>query len=303
MLCPICTCVITESQDTPCGHVFCESCIKAHLSTGKKNCPLDRASLTEKDLRRSTVVWRDMLGKLKTVCDHSSKGCTWENKWSLLPAHLEKECLFSIVKCSSNRCPVQLPRKDFAQHAEVCNYVNHRCKYCSEQIFGYNNLVAHFPACAYRPIRCACLGTILQKDLENHGKTCPEKLVPCSSFLEYGCKAMIKRKDAQKHLKQATNDHLELLVVALRTLRGQNEALETAVYSLHDAQNLSNAKAASFIQMWNTEQSKQINLNKYTILLLILMLFLPRELAWMCTLGMCVYLRSRCWIKDKCVVN
>ncbi len=60
-------------------------------------CPLDRKELSESQLRPINRVLKNVLGKLITLCDHSSDGCEWKDRWSELTLHLEKQCQFVEV--------------------------------------------------------------------------------------------------------------------------------------------------------------------------------------------------------------
>lgn len=46
--CPICLETLTDSRATPCGHLFCNACIRRAISHGEDNCPYCRRPLALK---------------------------------------------------------------------------------------------------------------------------------------------------------------------------------------------------------------------------------------------------------------
>ena len=49
--CPICFEILTQNKNfcsTPCGHVFCFSCIAKHMTIGSNTCPCCRGEINEK---------------------------------------------------------------------------------------------------------------------------------------------------------------------------------------------------------------------------------------------------------------
>jgi len=224
LLCPICLGVLTDPQDTPCGHTFCKGCIQLHLQKAAV-CPLDQSPISMKDLRRSPVIVRDFLGKLRTRCDHLKEGCDWEDKWSLLESHLDK-CDFTNVRCVHPPCAAQMPRRNLQAHIDSCGYVNISCRYCKSLVIR-NRVRFHYVSCKDFPLKCACKEVIKKKDMANHQNVCPEKEVACSVYAEYGCKHIAKRKDTDLHLKDTAHHHLDLLTSYIKSMKiKHNEEVE-----------------------------------------------------------------------------
>jgi len=106
LICAICQCVLKDPMDTPCGHVFCRSCI---LESWRRSptCPFDRSTVEPSELRESTKAFKNILSNLLTFCDFKNQGCPWEGEWSTLPNHLEKCCWIAanLKKEGKMECP------------------------------------------------------------------------------------------------------------------------------------------------------------------------------------------------------
>lgn len=113
LVCPICSCVLRDPLDTPCGHTFCEYCIRRAIvgqgSSGgdKLRCPQCRGTIADEDqLRPVNQALKGMLKRLVSHCDHyhpqlsgKGMGCQWQGEWSKLVDHLHSECEYHPVGC------------------------------------------------------------------------------------------------------------------------------------------------------------------------------------------------------------
>ena len=68
--CHICLQPLVNPVDTACSHTFCLPCLKSHLRF-QKSCPIDRNSLTTKEIRPSTILVNKLLDKLVVVCPNT----------------------------------------------------------------------------------------------------------------------------------------------------------------------------------------------------------------------------------------
>jgi len=157
-----------------------------------------------------------MLGKLWAKCDHLKEGCFWENKWSLLPAHLEKDCLFANVKCPSPQCYKQFLRRNLPQHLEVCEYATQPCQYCKAPV-AHKSKPAHNMSCLDYPLSCSCNQVVLRRNTAEHGKVCPELMIFCPVGCEFRCTTLVKRRDIPKHMEE----HTTSLIAQVDSLKKQ----------------------------------------------------------------------------------
>ena len=65
--CHICLQTLVDPVDTVCSHTFCFPCLKSHLRF-QKSCPIDRNSLSAKDIRPASILVNKLLDKLVVVC-------------------------------------------------------------------------------------------------------------------------------------------------------------------------------------------------------------------------------------------
>ena len=71
--------------------------------------------------------------------------------------------------------------------------------------------------CPHKGNGCGWVGEV--NDLERHTETCPLKLVPCD-MKEFGCSAMVLRKDLATHMRESELKHLTgMAVLNLRLTR------------------------------------------------------------------------------------
>ena len=74
----------------------------------------------------------DCLSELKIRCDYFSRGCGEFVQLGELERHV-KDCGFTPVLCSNERCVVEMNKRDRSRHEnEVCEFRNVKCHDCSE---------------------------------------------------------------------------------------------------------------------------------------------------------------------------
>ena len=111
-LCPICAEVLKDPVQCQNQHYFCKVCIKKHLETNAKSCPICVQDLDEKTLAEPPRILTDYLNGLLICCDHSEKGCTEVIPVSQLKAHV-RECKYRPVVCTNDRCGQTFNQEEF----------------------------------------------------------------------------------------------------------------------------------------------------------------------------------------------
>uniref|UniRef100_A0A9J8DC89 TNF receptor-associated factor n=1 Tax=Cyprinus carpio carpio TaxID=630221 RepID=A0A9J8DC89_CYPCA len=141
--CPICLMGLRSAVQTPCGHRFCNSCIKKSIRDTGQKCPVDNEVLLEEQLFPDNFAKREILSltvrcpnvgcsdKMElrqleiheqicpfanTVCEY----CEMELIRDQLALHCDTDCLKAPVACtfSTFGCREKMPRNELAQHMQ-----------------------------------------------------------------------------------------------------------------------------------------------------------------------------------------
>ncbi|KAF7783030.1 hypothetical protein Agabi119p4_2406 [Agaricus bisporus var. burnettii] len=116
LVCCICRTPFTEPTTTlTCTHTFCKDCILRALSHAPL-CPIDRSSLSERDLVPSDPIIRTLVEELAVECVHKSSGCEHVCQRQLLAVHLRDECVYGQVECSEAECDMIVARCELEAH-------------------------------------------------------------------------------------------------------------------------------------------------------------------------------------------
>lgn len=86
--CKLCGQVLEEPLCTPCGHVFCASCLLPWAAR-RRRCPLQCQPLAPGDLYR-VLPLRSLVQKLRIQCDYRARGCSLSVRLNELAAHVER---------------------------------------------------------------------------------------------------------------------------------------------------------------------------------------------------------------------
>lgn len=89
--CKLCCQVLEEPLCTPCGHVFCASCLLPWVAR-RRRCPLQCQPLAPGKLYRVPPL-RSLIQKLRIQCDYRARGCGRSVRLHELAAHVER-CAF-----------------------------------------------------------------------------------------------------------------------------------------------------------------------------------------------------------------
>ncbi|XP_037702280.1 PDZ domain-containing RING finger protein 4 isoform X1 [Choloepus didactylus] len=98
--CKLCGQVLEEPLCTPCGHVFCASCLLPWAAR-RSRCPLQCQLLAPGELHR-VLPLRNLIQKLRIQCDYRARGCGRTVRLHELAAHLE-HCNFGPARCRRRR--------------------------------------------------------------------------------------------------------------------------------------------------------------------------------------------------------
>ncbi|XP_006831997.1 PREDICTED: ligand of Numb protein X 2 [Chrysochloris asiatica] len=90
LVCHICLQPLLQPLDTPCGHTFCDKCLRNFLQE-KDFCPLDRKRLHLKLCKKSSILVHKLLDKLLVLCPFSSM-CQDVMQRCNLESHLKNRC-------------------------------------------------------------------------------------------------------------------------------------------------------------------------------------------------------------------
>ena len=141
-LCPICADVLKDPVQCQNQHYFCKECIKKHLESNAKSCPICVQDLSEETLAEAPRILTDYLNGLIISCDHTDRGCTEEVPISRLKSHVS-ECDFRPIVCTNEKCGQIFNQKHLAGHVtDECEYRLVHCLDCDD-IMIYKKFTKH----------------------------------------------------------------------------------------------------------------------------------------------------------------
>ncbi|KAL7831030.1 hypothetical protein SRHO_G00305320 [Serrasalmus rhombeus] len=209
--CPICLMGLRSAVQTPCGHRFCNSCIKKSIRDTGQKCPVDNEVLTEDQLFPDNFAKREILSltvrcrnvgcnekmelrnlenhvphcKFATVPCHQCKESVCKSE---LEEHINHECLRRLVTCPDCAANIIIADKQF--HEQMCPFANTVCEYCNMEL--------------------------IRDQLASHCDTdCPKAPVACT-FSMFGCREKMLRNDLALHMQEFTQMHMRYMAEFLR---------------------------------------------------------------------------------------
>ncbi|KAJ7542590.1 hypothetical protein O6H91_09G002200 [Diphasiastrum complanatum] len=123
LFCPICRQLVypTESQQTLCGHIYCQPCI-SYVVNSTRQCPLDGAVLSHseiKPLQETNPLLHSTLGQVAVRCLYYRSGCSWQGELVNSLAHTVG-CSYGSFPVQCNRCGQQILHRQVQDHARTC---------------------------------------------------------------------------------------------------------------------------------------------------------------------------------------
>ncbi|KAL9965569.1 hypothetical protein ACROYT_G029383 [Oculina patagonica] len=202
--CTVCRGILSEPVTLGCGHSGCRDCylqiVAAQEAKGKRQapCPECRFKFAREELKTSKVL-DSLIKTLDVKC--SLKGCTWEGKLTEAEKHKDV-CLKCVVSCP-NGCPFTGERGNIEFHLPRCTRGKVECSECQAKV-ERADIADH--GCPFSSLSCPlrCGEDILMCHLPLHMSKCPEKAMECTVP---GCKTIMKRKDAKKHVFSYAESH------------------------------------------------------------------------------------------------
>ena len=188
--CPVTLELLLEPQLTSCcgHHLSLEA--SSRLQREGKACPLCNetgwSTMLDKFHRRK-------VHELRVRCPHRGSGCDWVGEVNSVERH-------------AGCCP---------KRAWECQYCGLKCTYGEGE-------GEHWPTCSKFPEPCpnGCeVGSVERCNVEQHRTVCSLEPV-CCEMREFGCSAVVPRKDLAMHMRESELQHLTgMAVLNLRLAR------------------------------------------------------------------------------------
>ena len=181
--CPVMTELLMEPQQTSCcgHHLSVEA--SARLQREGKVCPMCNEQQWTAALDK---YHRRRVREIRVRCPHKRRGCDWEGEVG-----------------------------GFERHAASCPKQPWECPHCALRCTYGEGEGKHWPSCSKFPEPCpnGCeVGSVERRHLEQHRRECPLEPVACE-MREFGCSAVVPRKDLATHMRESELQHLTAMAV------------------------------------------------------------------------------------------
>ncbi|KAG9260829.1 TNF receptor-associated factor 6 [Astyanax mexicanus] len=209
--CPICLMGLRSAVQTPCGHRFCNCCIRKSIRDTGQKCPVDNEVLTEDQLFPDNFAKREILS-LTVRC--RNVGCMEKMELRHLENHIP-HCKFATVPCP--QCQELVWKSELEEHInQECSHRLITCPDCAENII-YAEKQFHEQLCLFANIVCEyCNMELIRNQLASHCDTdCLKAPVACT-FSIFGCREKMLRNDLALHMQEFTQMHMRYMADVLR---------------------------------------------------------------------------------------
>jgi hypothetical protein len=199
----------TCKEHSQCGKVFCPKCTEdwAKKNNTCPNCKQGQFTENLRGVKANCKLIFSLMKELMIKCP-SNSGCNWIGDWSNMEAH-SHVCQEIEAKCE-NGCGLVLKRKLMSNHnASECIMRNIKCNFCNVPIV-YKILTEHTYFCEKNP---------------NRIKKC--------IFYEIGCTFQGTAPQITDHIKNSTEDHMNLLIKDNKRLKIELNILENKCKNGH----------------------------------------------------------------------
>ncbi|KAK9971976.1 hypothetical protein ABG768_025312 [Culter alburnus] len=239
--CPICLMGLRSAVQTPCGHRFCNSCIRKSIRDTGQKCPVDNEVLLEEQLFPDNFAKREILS-LTVRCPN--EGCSDKMELRQLERHLS-QCKFATVPCP--QCLESVRKSHLDEHkSQQCLQRLMTCPACAES-FVYATKQIHEQICPFANTVCEyCEMELIRDQLALHCDTdCLKAPVACT-FSTFGCREKMPRKELAQHMQEFTQMHMRYMAEFLRS-QSLNSCLmpSVAAHSSSDERGASSRAADS----------------------------------------------------------
>jgi len=132
--CPICTALLCRPVSLPCGHVFCDDCIRR---SDLVQCPYCRQPFTQAEithLRDSDLELFEELSNVLVSCGNHS--CDWTGRYGEHDDHLE-ECEYRLESCV--HCKRLISHERLSEHVTTCLRAVIPCAICNRSVERYRH--------------------------------------------------------------------------------------------------------------------------------------------------------------------
>ena len=178
-----------------------------------------------------------------------------EQRWTVTPDKYHRRRVRTVrVRCPHGRsgCDWEGEVGGLERHTASCPKRPWECPHCALRCLYGEGEGKHWPVCSKFPEPCpnGCeVGSVERCHLEQHHRECPLEPVACEMG-EFGCSAVVPRKDLATHMRESELQHLTAMAVLnLRlTSQLQQDAAEKDEKIAH-------------LQMEMTEQKEELKQN------------------------------------------
>ncbi|XP_022093905.1 TNF receptor-associated factor 2-like [Acanthaster planci] len=253
-LCYICLMVYRDAVQNPCGHRYCDSCIKEKIrreSGAEHRCPACPENSAEGILNEEEIypdfVARKEIKNAPVKC--INEGCTWTGKLQEYSQDHETSCPVERIKCLKSGCGKTLRRADLAHHLEKeCPMRVIECRYCKKQL-PYKEAKKHTTECPDAPVTCGCGKRVARSQMEKHlhpeTGDCAKRKINCI-FSPLGCNVKLVAGGLEDHMSKSLVDHGRRIVDTISSLVSVSKGKDSGAQRLdNETEGLSQVKKYS----------------------------------------------------------
>jgi hypothetical protein len=201
LICAVCHELLNETQQTPCGHLFCKQCLeKVEPNFGKRH---------QYNRYRSACTYQEERIKCPTCRAVGNEGVFNDRNTDRRVKNLQ-------VACTNGSCEWK---------GSLCDLDDHKAGRGRK-------------GCEYEPVPCVLgcgekivQGNICSQYVEEHLQECPEQKVACP-YSDLGCRTLSKRRLLDSHVEESKDQHLQFtmgMVCQLkRIIMEMSDSLDTS---------------------------------------------------------------------------